>query len=85
MIRAVSVRAGDDYCIVVNLEDGRVVKMDMAFIKAQSGPVVDPIKDLSEFRKAFIRDGIVTWKTGFDIDPYFLIEETEVISSEAAS
>ena len=83
MIKAVKVVANDDYSILVTLEDGRAMRMDMAFIRSQSGPVVEPLKQLQEFRKVFIRNGIVTWTTGYDIDPYFLIENGSVTSKSA--
>jgi hypothetical protein len=83
MTRAVKVTASDDYSILVTLEDGRVIQMDMAFIRQQSGPVVEPLKKLEEFKKVFIRNGVVTWPTGYDIDPYFLIESGSVKNKTA--
>ena len=65
------------------MEDGNVVRMDMGIIKTQSGPVVEPLKQLSEFKKVFVRNGIVTWPTGYDIDPYFLIEKGVVTNKSA--
>ncbi|MGK5084942.1 DUF2442 domain-containing protein [Bdellovibrionota bacterium FG-1] len=75
MIKALQVIAKDDFSIFVTLEDGRVMRLDMSFINSQSGPVVDPLKSLSEFKKVFVRNGIVTWPTGYDIDPYYLVEQ----------
>ena len=83
MIRAVQVIAQDDFNILVTLEDGRRIKFDMNFLKDQSGPVVDPLKNSIEFKKVFIRNGIVTWTTGFDIDPYYLIERGSVVDKSA--
>jgi hypothetical protein len=50
--------------------------MDMLYLKKLNGPVVDPIKKLAEFKRVFIRNGIVAWPSGYDIDPYFLIESS---------
>ncbi len=74
MIKAIKVTANDDYTILVTLEDGRNLMMNMAFIKNSAGPVVEPLKELGEFKKVFIRNGIVLWPTGYDIDPYYLAE-----------
>ncbi len=74
MIKAIQVTANDDYTILVTLEDGRIIRMDMNFIKRQQGPVVDVLKQVNEFKKVFVRNGIVTWHTGYDIDPYFLVD-----------
>ena len=75
MIKAISVIPNKDFSITVNLEDGRTIRMEMNFIFKKSGPVVDPLKNEEGFKKVFIRRGIVTWSTGYDIDPYFLISE----------
>ncbi len=83
MIRAIGVVANDDYSIEVRLEDGRDLKMDMKFLTDESGPVVDPLKKIMEFKKVFIRNGIVTWPTGYDIDPYFLLEQGSIITRTA--
>ncbi|MBI4403801.1 MAG: DUF2442 domain-containing protein [Deltaproteobacteria bacterium] len=83
MIKAISVIGNDDYSIVVTLEDGRVIRMDMSFVKTLHGPVADPLKDLNEFKNVFIRNGIVTWATGYDVDPYHLIEQGTVVKKIA--
>jgi hypothetical protein len=78
MIKATSVRANDDFTITVQLEDGRVATHDMGYLKELDGPVVDKIKSVAEFRKAFVENGIVAWPSGYDIDPYYLIECSEI-------
>lgn len=83
MIKAISVEAVSDYTILVSLEDGRTIKMDMSYLKSLSGPVIDPLKDLKVFKNVFVRNGIVTWQTGYDIDPYHLVETGNVVRNEA--
>lgn len=72
MINAISVVASEDFFIVVNLEDGRTLKLDMNFIKHENGHVVESIHNFEEFKKVFIKNGIVSWPSGYDIDPYYL-------------
>ncbi|PWU17841.1 MAG: hypothetical protein C5B49_08210 [Bdellovibrio sp.] len=74
MIKAIRVVADDNFNITVDLEDGRTIRFEMNFIKSESGPVVDPLRQIFEFKKVFVRNGIVTWPSGYDIDPYFLVE-----------
>lgn len=83
MIKAIKVTPQDDYSIMVTLEDGRVVRFDMQFVKGLNGPVVNPLKNIDEFKKAFVRNGIVTWPSGYDIDPYYLIEESTPVNKIA--
>lgn len=84
MIKAISVQAFADYTIKVTLEDGRVVIMDMGYVKDLKGPVVEPLKDSETFKKVFVRNGIVTWQSGYDIDPYYLVESGEIVEADRA-
>lgn len=72
MINAIRVVANVDFSVVINLEDGRTLRLDMSFILNEFGSVVQPLQNIEEFKKVFIRNGIVTWPTGYDIDPDFL-------------
>ena len=83
MIKAVSVNANDDFSITISLEDGRTLRLDLSNLKNETGPVVEPLKQIAEFKKVFVRNGIVTWPTGYDIDPYYLVE-TGVVSNQTA-
>jgi len=85
MIKAISVKAHADYTILVSLEDGRVIRMNMEYLKTLSGSVVDPLKKLDAFQKVFIRNGIVTWQSGYDIDPYHLVESGILIRNKATA
>lgn len=74
MTKAINVEPFNDFSIIVDLEDGRSLRMDLSHIKNLNGPVVDTLKNISEFNKVFVQDGIVTWPTGYDIDPYYILE-----------
>ena len=83
MINAIKVEATDDFKIIVTLENNLVLRLDMNFIHDENGRVIDPLKDICEFKKVFVRDGIVTWPSGYDIDPYFLEDQGEPFSKIA--
>ena len=83
MIKVIQVVANDDFSIHATLEDGRIIRLEMGFIKKQNGPVVDPLHNLSEFKNVFVRNGVVTWPSGYDIDPYFLVENGVVTNKSA--
>ncbi len=83
MIRAIRVIANDDYSILATLEDGRTLRVDMRYLKSQTGPVVETLKDIGEFKKVFVRNGIVTWPSGYDIDPYYLVENGSIVNKTA--
>ena len=83
MISSIKVIGTDDFNLIIDLEDGRCIKLDMNFIKSEKGPVVEPLKNITEFKKVFIRNGIVTWPSGYDIDPYFLESQGILIDKTA--
>ncbi len=85
MIKATSVVVNDDYSVIVTLEDGRIACIDMNYIKNEFGPIVEPLKQLENFKKAFIRNGILCWPTGYDMDPYFLLESAVFIKNQKVS
>ena len=74
MIKAKKVIPHLDFKITVTFEDNRVCIIDMNFIFEESGPVIDPLKTYDAFKNVTIVDGIVTWPTGYDIDPEYLLE-----------
>ena len=84
MIIAKNVEATDDFFIFIDLLDGRKLKLDMNFIKNETGHVVQAIQDIEAFKQVFIRNGIVTWPSGYDIDPYYLESEGIEINSKTA-
>lgn len=83
MINAIKVVATEDFIIDIDLEDGRSLKLDMHFILKESGSVVQPFKNAEEFKKVFVRNGIVTWPSGYDIDPYFLESQGTLVIKSA--
>lgn len=46
----------------------------MSFILNENGTVVEPLKNWEVFQQVSIVDGVITWPTGYDIDPSFLLE-----------
>lgn len=63
-----------DFKLTVIFEDNNISTIDMNFIFQESGPVVNPLKSYENFRLVFVEDGVITWPTGYDIDPQYLRE-----------
>jgi hypothetical protein len=63
-----------DFKLTVIFENGNVSSIDMNFIFHEFGPVVNPLKSYEQFRLVYLEDGIITWPTGYDIDPHHLQE-----------
>lgn len=78
MIKAVKVQPKENFILQITLEDGRVIIHDMNYLHAESGPVADAIKSVEAFKQVFVEDGIITWPSGYDIDPYYLVENSRI-------
>lgn len=84
MINATKVEPTDDFKILIDLEDGRKIEFGMNYIHSENGIVIDPLKDIKNFEKVFIKNGIVTWPTGYDIDPYYLERTGTIVKNKSA-
>lgn len=74
MIKPRKVIAQKNFFIVVHFDNGKISNIDMSFILNEQGPVVDPLKTWEIFQQVEIIDDVITWPTGYDIDPNFLVE-----------
>ncbi len=74
MIKPKKVIAQKNFFIIVHFDNGKISNIDMSFILNENGTVVEPLKNWEVFQQVSIVDGIVTWPTGYDIDPSFLLE-----------
>lgn len=75
MIDVIGVRPLGGHKLEVEFSDEMVGERDFSFIKAESGPMLEPLKDPAYFRRVFIEDGVLTWPNGYDWDPIALHDE----------
>ncbi len=74
MIKPKQVTPEKDFKLHVIFDNGKESIIDASFILLESGPVVDPLKNWEHFQKVSIVDGIISWPTGYDIAPEYLLE-----------
>lgn len=74
MIKPKQVIPNKDFTLQIIFDNGKKSTIDVSFILAESGEVVEPLKSWDNFQKVSIIDGIITWPTGYDISPDYLIE-----------
>jgi hypothetical protein len=70
--QVVRARYDKAYCILVMFNDGTEASVD--FEPWLEGPIFEPLKRLSYFRKFFVEGGTVAWPNGADIAPETLYE-----------
>ena len=66
-----------DFRLRVQFTDGSAGNHDFAALVAESGPMVEPLRDQHYFSRVFLEFGAPTWPNGFDISPEWLRREME--------
>ena len=61
----------------VRFNDDSVGEYDFSRLVAESGPMVEPLRDPGYFGRVFIEYGAPTWPNGFDLAPEWLYREIE--------
>lgn len=59
----------------LRFSDGMAGERDFSGMIEEGGEMVEPLRDLAFFARAFIDDGILTWPNGFDLDSIALHRE----------
>jgi hypothetical protein len=67
-------RVKDGFVLWLRFSDGAEGEWDFADIVAQTGPMVEPLKDPDYFRRVFLEWGAPTWPNGYDVAPDALYE-----------
>ncbi|MFN3347970.1 DUF2442 domain-containing protein [Pseudorhodoplanes sp.] len=57
--------------------DDSAGEYDFAALVRESGPMIEPLRDIDYFRRVFLEFGAPTWPNGFDIAPDWLQLEIE--------
>ena len=60
---------------MVEFSDDTVGERDFSFIIGETGPMLEPLKDPTYFRRVFVEDGVLTWPNSYDWDPIALHDE----------
>lgn len=75
MIDVISVRSLGGHKLEIEFSDGTIGVRDFADILQKTGPMSEPLKDATYFRRVFIEDGALTWPNGYDWDPIALHDD----------
>lgn len=80
--RAIKVEAFDDYSLVVNFVGGETRKFNVT--RLLDYPVYTALKEISFFKKAIVKDGIVVWDLSIDLDPDLLYLESMPVETQVS-
>ena len=68
LVKVVETRPVGDHSLWLRFSDGAEGVRDFSDILAEGGPMVEPLKDPSLFRRVFLSFGVPSWPNGFDVD-----------------
>lgn len=71
-----------DYLVTIKFDNGEVKTVDIS--QYFKGPVFEPIKKKSEFKKFFLDSGTIAWPCGLDLAPDALYLAADVDEKNAA-
>jgi hypothetical protein len=77
MFKVAKLKVLGEYRLRATFSDGMAGEYDFAAIVAESGPMVEPLRDPAYFARVFLEDGAPTWPNGFDAAPGWLRREIE--------
>jgi hypothetical protein len=77
MIKVAKLKVLGEYRLRATFSDGMAGEYDFAAIVAESGPMVEPLRDPAFLARVFLDDGAPTWPNGFDASPVWLRREIE--------
>jgi hypothetical protein len=75
LIDVIRVEPRGGYRLAFAFSDGSQGERDFANLIAESGEMVEPLRDPAFFARVFLDDGVPTWPNGFDLDPIALHQE----------
>jgi hypothetical protein len=68
IVKVVALEVVGNSSLWLRFSDGQEGVRDCLDILAEGGPMVEPLRDPTMFRRAFLSFGVPTWPNGFDLD-----------------
>jgi hypothetical protein len=77
MIKVTKLKHLGGHRLHATFSDGTAGEHDFSALVAETGPMVEPLRDPTYFARVFLEDGAPTWPNSFDMDPEWLRREIE--------
>jgi hypothetical protein len=78
MISVSSITCLGGYRLRATFSDGTAGEHDFSALVAETGSMVEPLRDPAFFKRVFLEDGAPTWPNGFDMAPEWLRREMAI-------
>src|SRR5258708_13020518 len=84
MIKVTKLKYLGGHRLQATFSDGSAGEHDFSALVAETGPMVEPLRDPAYFARVFLEDGAPTWPNSFDMDPEWLRREIEAAGASRA-
>jgi hypothetical protein len=81
MIEVTKLKYLGGYRLHATFSDGTAGEHDFSALVAETGPMVEPLRDPVYFARTFLEDGAPTWPNGFDMCPDWLRQQMQAASA----
>jgi Protein of unknown function (DUF2442) len=75
LIKIVKVEPQGGYRLRITFSNGDAGTRDFSDVVAESGPMIEPLRDSAFFARVFIQNGVLALTNGFDLDAIALHRE----------
>jgi hypothetical protein len=75
LVKVTKIEPQGGYRLRFHFSDGTAGERDFSDLLDNTGPMIEPLKDVAYFRRVFIEFGTPTWPNGFDLAPWALHSE----------
>ncbi len=75
MIDILAAKVIGPHSLDLQFSDGMCGTWDATALLAKGGPLLEPLRDETEFRRVFVEAGALSWPNGLTLDPVVLREQ----------
>lgn len=69
----------------LEFDNGEIRVFDMGPFLSRASGVFEPLREMANFRRAFVAQGTVCWPSDVDLDPELLYQQSEQIGQKIDS
>jgi hypothetical protein len=88
MVDVLKIKGLDGYRVWLRFTDGQEGIWDMRAMVEEGGPMLEPLRDMTFFKRVFVEYGAPTWPNGFDVDAanlYARLRDAGLLASSVAA
>ena len=81
MIKLIEARYQGEFQVSLRFSDGKEGVFDGRELLKRSGPLLEPLRDETYFKRLFIDAGALSWPNGLELSPVRLYETCRVLTA----